>query len=81
MTTAPALAPAADHRLLAPERDTLKPLNEVCEVAAYLRCGRTHVFELIRHGQLASVKVGRKRLIPHDAVVEYVAGLTAKRAG
>jgi len=45
------------------------------EAADYLRCGRTHVFELIRSGQLRSVKVGRRRLVPADALKDYVEGL------
>lgn len=53
----------------------LKRLLEVIEVARYLRCGRTHVFALIKSGDLASVKVGRKRLVPDTAVRQYVASL------
>jgi excisionase family DNA binding protein len=34
------------------------------------------VFELIRTGELRSVKIGKSRRIPTDAVREYVAGLT-----
>ena len=55
---------AADRLLLRPE-----------EVARSLAIGRTAVFELIRTGELRSVKIGKSRRIPADAVVEYVAGL------
>lgn len=58
----------------------LRPLNEVHEVAAYLRCGRTHVFHLLKSGELQSVKVGRKRLIPADAVHAYVSRAAAVQA-
>lgn len=50
----------------------LAPLNDVLEVAEYLRCGRTHVFALIRTGRLRSVKVGRKRLVPDHCVLAFV---------
>jgi excisionase family DNA binding protein len=73
MTTA--TLPAADYPWPDQPADTLRPLNEVPEVAQYLRCGRTHVFALIRSGALGSVKVGRKRLIPATAVHAYLASL------
>ena len=47
------------------------------EVARSLAIGRTAVFELIRTGELRSVKIGKSRRIPADAVVEYVSGLSA----
>jgi excisionase family DNA binding protein len=47
------------------------------EVATALGIGRTAVFELIRTGELRSVKIGKSRRIPTDAVYEYVAGLSA----
>jgi excisionase family DNA binding protein len=50
----------------------LAPLNDVLEVAEYLRCGRTHVFALIKSGRLRSVKVGRKRLVPDHCVLAFV---------
>jgi excisionase family DNA binding protein len=47
------------------------------EVATALGIGRTAVFELIRTGELRSVKIGKSRRIPTDAVHEYVADLSA----
>jgi excisionase family DNA binding protein len=47
------------------------------EVAEALAVGRTAVFELIRTGELRSVKIGKSRRIPAAAVVEYIAGLSA----
>jgi excisionase family DNA binding protein len=47
------------------------------EVAQALGIGRTTVFELMRSGELRSVKIGVSRRIPADAVAEYVAGLSA----
>ena len=46
------------------------------EVAAALGVGRTAVFELIRTGELRSVKIGKSRRIPTEAVREFVAGLS-----
>jgi excisionase family DNA binding protein len=45
------------------------------EVAQALGVGRTMVFELIRTGELRSVKIGKSRRIPIAAVREYVDGL------
>jgi excisionase family DNA binding protein len=57
---------AQDRMLLRPE-----------EVARSLAIGRTAVFELIRTGELRSVKIGKSRRVPVDAVTEYVSGLSA----
>ena len=58
---------------MAQERLLLRPE----EVADALAVGRTAVFELIRTGELRSVKIGKSRRIPAEAVVEYLAGLSA----
>lgn len=50
----------------------LQHLNEVTAVAEYLHCGRTHIFALMKSGELRSIKVGRKRLVPADALREYL---------
>lgn len=34
--------------------------------------GRTKFYELLANGELRSVKVGRRRLVPANAIVEYV---------
>jgi excisionase family DNA binding protein len=47
------------------------------EVAQALGIGRTTVFELMRSGELRSVKIGVSRRILAEAVTEYVAGLSA----
>lgn len=52
------------------------------EVAAErLACGRTKIYELIRSGDLESVKVGRLRRIPEDALAAYVAKLREQSRG
>ena len=35
--------------------------------------GRTTVFRMIREGKLRTIKVGRARLIPADAIAEFLA--------
>lgn len=57
------------------------PLLLTPEVAAErLSCGRTKVYELIRTGALESVKVGRLRRVPVDALNAYVASLRRKES-
>lgn len=45
------------------------------EVAKALGVGRTKVFELIRTGELRSVKLGGLRRVSSAALADYVAGL------
>jgi excisionase family DNA binding protein len=47
------------------------------EAAAALRVGRTRVYELIRTGELRSVKIGHLRRVSATALAEYVARLEA----
>ena len=44
------------------------------EVGRLLGTGRNNVYELIRTGQLRSINVGRKILIPLAAIDEFLAG-------
>jgi excisionase family DNA binding protein len=50
-------------------------LYRVDEAALALRLSRSVLYELIRSGRLRTVKVGRRRLVPVDALVECVARL------
>ncbi len=47
-------------------------LLRVDEAGRQLNLGRTVMYELIRSGQLRSVKVGKLRLIPRSALVEFI---------
>jgi excisionase family DNA binding protein len=47
----------------------------VPEAAAALHLSRWTIYELIRRRHLVSVKIGRCRRIPRDALQEYVARL------
>jgi excisionase family DNA binding protein len=50
-------------------------LYTVDEAAEALRLSRSALYELIRSGQLRTVKCGRRRLVPVEALAEYVASL------
>lgn len=47
-------------------------LLTVEEAAARLRIGRTKTFALVSSGAIESVTIGRRRLIPPEAVAAYV---------
>lgn len=56
----------------------LHPVDDTCNI---LGIGKSQTWELIARGELESVKIGRRRLIPHDAIVDYVQRLRAEAAG
>jgi excisionase family DNA binding protein len=45
-------------------------LYTVDEAAAWLRVSRWTVYNLIRSGQLQTIKIGRRRLVPTTALTE-----------
>ena len=49
-------------------------LLSIEESAAQLRIGRSRMFDLIRRGEVLSVKVGGSRRIPYDSLKAYVTG-------
>jgi excisionase family DNA binding protein len=56
--------------------DVVPILYRVDEAAHALRLSRSLLYELIRSGQLRTVKQGRCRLVPVEALAEYVASLS-----
>ncbi|HEX3829375.1 MAG TPA: helix-turn-helix domain-containing protein [Sporichthyaceae bacterium] len=50
-------------------------LLTVPEAMSALRLSRATIYELIRSGQLVTVKVGRSRRVPVAAIGEYIARL------
>lgn len=62
-------------------QDVPRRLHLVEEAAEALSLSRTMVYELIRTGELRSVKVGRARRVPADAIDEFVANLLAESDG
>ncbi len=57
--------PAADE----PDR-----LYSIDEASAALGLGRSKVYDLIAAGELATIKVGRRRLCSSGAVRDFIAG-------
>jgi excisionase family DNA binding protein len=51
-------------------------MDQICvkveEAAQLLRVGRSTVYDLMRTGEIRSVRIGRSRRIPVDALREYV---------
>jgi excisionase family DNA binding protein len=56
--------------------DTLLCSTE--EAAQLLGIGRSQLFELLARAELESVKIGRRRLVPRDALGTYVERLRAE---
>ena len=52
-------------------------LYRVDEAAEALRLSRSAIYELIRSGRLRTVKAGRRRLVPVEALAEFVTTLDA----
>lgn len=50
-------------------------LLSVDEAALLLGLGRTTTYQLVLSGRLASVKVGRRRLVPRRCLEEFVDAL------
>lgn len=56
----------------------MEPLNYTVEGGAQaLRIGRSKMFELIASGEIESITIGRRRLIPADALHTFLARLRA----
>jgi excisionase family DNA binding protein len=58
-----------------------KLLLKVEEVTEMLNLGRSKLYQYLLTGELRSVKVGRRRLIPPDAVHEFVQKLESTQEG
>lgn len=57
-------------------RNLTKLLYRVPEAAELIGVGRSRLYELLASGDIASVRVGRSRLIPADALESFAARLT-----
>jgi len=60
--------------------DDAKLLLRVAEASERTNISRTRLFELMGSGELESVLVGRRRLIPQAALVAFVDRLRAEAA-
>jgi excisionase family DNA binding protein len=60
------------------EQVGLEPIvDSIADTAVRLNLSRTTIYELIAKGQLRSVKIGKRRLIPRDAQRELLASVAA----
>jgi len=50
------------------------------EAAQLLHIGRSKVYDLIRNGDLRSIKIGRLRRVPLDAVHDFATSPAAEEA-
>ncbi len=50
-------------------------LFAIAEAATILGIGRTNVYALLKRGELRSVKIGGRRLIPRQALEDFVRDL------
>lgn len=60
---------------------TIKLAYSPEEACRMLSIGRTVLFDLLRRGDITSVKVGRRRLIPAASLDAYLARLVADQTG
>jgi len=51
----------------------LLTISQFCAIA---NCGKTNTYKLINAGKLKAVKLGKKTLIPKDAMENFIANLT-----
>jgi excisionase family DNA binding protein len=52
-------------------------LNSIKDIVARTGLSRSTVYEEMDSGRLRSVKVGRRRLIPESALIDYINNLIA----
>lgn len=55
-------------------------LLTVEEAAEQLGVGRTKTYELVKHGEIESVQIGRLRRVPVSAIKDYAARLVNQRS-
>ena len=60
--------------------ETTRLLHPVIEAAQGLGIGRSLMYELIAAGEVGTVKIGRRTLVPHEELVRYVARLQGEVA-
>lgn len=61
--------------------DPPRTLLTVEAAAESLSIGRTTMYALLKTGDIASLRIGRLRRIPTDALTDYTARLTANHNG
>ena len=66
--------PSTDHAKFHVAR-TLPRLLAIKQAIFEMGISRTAIYELINAGMLKTVKIGRRRLVPIEAIEEFIAGL------
>ena len=66
--------PTTDHAKFHVAR-TMPRLLAIKQAIYELGISRTALYELIEDGRLKTVKIGRRRLVPIEAIEELIAGL------
>jgi len=57
-----------------------KLILSVEEACGLIGLGRTEIFHLLKRGEIASFKVGKRRLVPVQALHDWVARQVAEQA-
>ncbi len=57
--------------------DDAARLHDINSTKLRLSVSRTQVFKLIASGQLRSVRIGARRLVPEQAIVDFINALDA----
>jgi excisionase family DNA binding protein len=52
-------------------------LNTIGQTSERLGICRANLYNLLGSGRLRSVKIGRRRLVPEQAIADFIAGLEA----
>jgi len=63
------------------QKQSAAAMLTVAEACAYLRISKWSLYQLIRKGQLTSVKIGRRRLIPMTSIERLVQQLQVEAEG
>lgn len=58
-----------------------KLLNEIPEACERTGLRRSKMYELLASGEIESVKIGKRRLIPEEALENFVARLRGQSSG
>jgi len=51
------------------------------EAADLLGVGRTTMYRLVDAGEIATIHIGRRRVVPHEELVEYLARKRCSQVG
>jgi excisionase family DNA binding protein len=55
-----------------PTLDNYSDMLTVLELAAVLRIGKNAAYDLVRDGAVASIRVGRKYLVPKICILDFL---------